>query len=84
MKVNVEMRSNRNESESEASKHRKNCECCPMSQLIVNKDCHEFRFSIVSIVISVSNVKSPVPSFQLSKMRVKNEGENEDKNEDQK
>ena len=31
--------------------------------------------SIVRIVISFSNVKSPVLSFQLPKMRVKNEGE---------
>ena len=37
----------------QTKKHRKNCECCPVSQLIVrmsgNKDCHEFRFSIVSV-----------------------------------
>ena len=39
----------------------------------------EFRFSIVRIVISVSNVKSLVLSFKLSKMRVKNEGQNEGK-----
>ena len=41
-------------------KHRKNCKCCPVSQLIVRyyKDCHETRFSIVRIVISVSNVTS--------------------------
>ena len=36
-------------------KHRKNCECCPVSG---NKDCHQFRFSIVRIVISASTVKS--------------------------
>ena len=41
-------------------KHRKNCECCPFITLDcqVNKDCHEFRFSIVRIVISVSIVTS--------------------------
>ena len=44
-------------------KHRKNWECCLVSQFIVryyllNKDCHEFRFSIVRILISVSNVTS--------------------------
>ena len=43
------------------TEHRKNCECCPVSLLIVivivivKQDCHEFRFSIVRIVISVSN-----------------------------
>ena len=42
------------------AKHRKNCECCPVSLLIVRskKDCHDFRFSIVRIVFSVSNVTS--------------------------
>ena len=41
-------------------KHRKNCECCPLSLLIVRLqiDCHEFRFSIERIVISVSIVTS--------------------------
>ena len=40
-------------------KHRKNCECCPVSLLIVRqKDCYKIRFSIVRIVISVSNVTS--------------------------
>ena len=38
-------------------KHRMNCECCPVS-LLGNKDCHEFRFSIVRIVIRVYNVIS--------------------------
>ena len=29
-------------------KHRKNCECCPLSLLILgNNDCHELRFSTV-------------------------------------
>ena len=48
-------------------KHRKNCECASVSQLIVRyKDCHESRFSIVSIVISVSNVTSPLDcSFRV-------------------
>ena len=40
-------------------KHRKNCECCPMSLLLSgNKECHEFGFSIVRIVISASTVTS--------------------------
>ena len=40
-------------------KLRKNCECCPVSQLIVRSQrFHEFRFSIVRIVVSVSNVTS--------------------------
>ena len=39
-------------------KHRKNYEYCPVSLLIVRyKDCHEFRFSIVRTVISLSNLK---------------------------
>ena len=51
-------------------KHCKNGEPCSLSLLIVgNKDCHEFSFSTVRIVISVSNVKSLV--FVIVKM-VKN------------
>ena len=38
-------------------KRRKNCECCPVPLLIVRSQrLSEFRFSIVRIVISVSNV----------------------------
>ena len=41
-------------------KHCKNCECCPVSLLIVKSQrLSEFRFSIVRIVISVSNVAIP-------------------------
>ena len=51
-------------------KHCKNCECCPVSLLIVKSQrLSEFRFSIVRIVISVSNVTSLV--FATVKM-VKN------------
>ena len=40
-------------------KHHKNCECCHChSWLSGNKDCHELRFSIVRIVISISIVTS--------------------------
>ena len=47
--------------DSAITKHCKNCECCPLSLLIVKYyiDCHEFRFSIVRIVVSVSNVTNP-------------------------
>ena len=39
------------------TKHRKNCKCCPVSLLIARSQrLSEFRFSIVRIVISVSNV----------------------------
>ena len=49
-------------------KHCKNCECCPVSHLIVryNKDCHESRFLIVNSVTNVSNVTSPYDhSFRM-------------------
>ena len=39
-------------------KHRKNCECCPLSLFIFIKNCHKFKFSTVRIVMSVSNVTS--------------------------
>ena len=40
-------------------KHRKNCECCPVSLLIVTSQrLSEFRFAIVRNVISVLNVPS--------------------------
>ena len=38
----------------EVPKHCKNCKC--VSLLVVRKDCHEFRFSTIRIIISVSNV----------------------------
>ena len=48
-------------------KHCKNCEPCSLSLLIVgNKDCHEFSFSTVRIVIRVSNVKM-VKNYQMVK-----------------
>ena len=48
-------------------KHRKNCECASVSQLIVRyKDCHEFRFSIVRIVNSVSKVSRIVFSIVIN------------------
>ena len=48
-------------------KHCKNCECCPVSLLIVRSQrLSEFRFSI-RIVISVPNINSPGFSLQLSK-----------------
>ena len=50
------------------NKHLKNWQCCPVSQLIVscNRDCHESRFSIVSIVTSVSNITSPYDCWDCS------------------
>ena len=58
-------------------KHRKNWECCPLSLLVSgNKDCQDFKFSNVRIVISVSNVTN---LFDCSSSVFTKEGKKVDK-----